>query len=95
MWTLDYSKDGNLLASAGPDKSVLIWDSKKNSPGVRIHAHKDKVYCARFNETSKLLGTCGEQGEIFIWDIAKPNQPLATIKKQPLVLYDLRWSGNE
>ena len=59
---MDYSNDGNMLASGGPDKSVLIWDSKKSSPGIRINGHKDKIYCTRFNESSKLLGTCGEQG---------------------------------
>jgi WD40 repeat protein len=51
-----------MLASGGPDKSVLIWDSKKSSPGIKINGHKDKIYCTRFNESSKLLGTCGEQG---------------------------------
>jgi len=51
VWSLDYSKDGNLLVSGSPDKSVLVWDSKKSSPGIKINAHKDKVYVTRFNET--------------------------------------------
>ena len=46
---MDYSKDGNLLVSGSPDKSVLIWDSKKSSPGTKINAHKGKVYASRFN----------------------------------------------
>ena len=92
---MDYSLDGNLLVSGGPDKSVLLWDHKEGSPSIRINGHKDKVYCARFNETSKLLGTCGEQGELFVWVLAKPKQPLAKIQKSNLILYDFRWSGNQ
>jgi Prp8 binding protein/COMPASS component SWD3 len=59
VWSLDYSKDGNLLVSGSPDKSVLVWDSKKSSPGIKINAHKDKVYVTRFNETGKLFASGG------------------------------------
>lgn len=62
VWSLDYSKDGSTLVSGSPDKSILVWDSKKSSPGIKINAHKDKVYCTRFNESGKLLGSCGEGG---------------------------------
>ena len=48
-----------MLASGGPDRTVLIWDSKKNSAGIKITAHKDKIYATKFNETGKLLATCG------------------------------------
>jgi WD40 repeat protein len=49
VWALNYNRDGSLLASGGPDKTVLIWDSKKNSAGIKITAHKDKVYATKFN----------------------------------------------
>jgi WD40 repeat protein len=83
------------LASGGPDKTVLLWENKKASPGIRINAHKDKVYCCRFNENGKLLATCGEQGELFIWDLAKAKEPLARIDLPFQVLYDIQWSGSE
>ena len=62
VWALDYNRDGSLLSSGGPDKTVLIWDSKKSSPGIKITSHSSKVYATKFNETGKLLGTCGENG---------------------------------
>lgn len=49
VWSLDYNHDGHMLASGSPDQSVFIWDSKKQSPGIKINAHKGKVYCVKFN----------------------------------------------
>jgi hypothetical protein len=41
------------------------------------------------------LGTCGETGEIFIWDVAKTKEPLKRIDAGSLIAYDLEWSQNE
>ena len=60
VWSLDYSSNGKLLVSASPDKSVLIWDSGKASPGRKLIAHKDKVYCAKFSENDKYIASVGE-----------------------------------
>ena len=59
VWTLDYNKDGSLFVSGSPDTSLVLWDAKKNAPSQRIKGHSGKVYSARFNETSTLMGTCG------------------------------------
>ena len=68
---------------------MLIWDSKKSSPGIKINAHSSKVYATKFNDSGKLLGTCGQQGEIFIWDITNTKQPLKKIELDTLIVYDL------
>lgn len=78
-----------MLASGSPDKSVSIWDSKKSSPGLKLNAHTGKVYCTRFNDSGKLLATCGEFGELFLWDMSKPNQPLKSLKVPTKIIYDL------
>lgn len=59
---MDYTKDGSMFVSGSPDASVVVWDSKQNSASFRLKAHSGKVYSTRFNETSALLGTCGEHG---------------------------------
>jgi WD40 repeat protein len=68
---LDYSTDGKLLVSASPDKTVLIWDTKKSSAGQKLIGHKDKVYCAKISENDKLIASVGEGGELLVWDVAK------------------------
>jgi WD40 repeat protein len=41
------------------------------------------------------LGTCGEQGEVFLWDLAKTKEPLKRFEVGSLIAYDLEWSQNE
>ena len=73
----------------------MIWDGKTNKPGSKLQAHSGKVYAARFNETSTLLGTCGENGEIYVWDLKKTQQPLKSLKANTLVVYDFEWSQDQ
>ena len=91
---MDYSVDGKLLLSASPDKSILLWDSNKSSPGQKFLAHKDKVYSARFNESNNLIASVGEGGELMIWDVKNPKQPLKSINIESLVGYEIAWSKN-
>lgn len=56
---MDYSNDGKFLVSASPDKSVLIWDTKKSSAGQKLLGHSDKVYCAKISEDDKLIASIG------------------------------------
>lgn len=83
-----------MLVSASPDKSILIWDSKKSTPGQRLNGHKDKVYCARLNENDKLIASIGEGAELLIWDVAKTSQPIKRIDLLSFVGYDISWSNN-
>lgn len=62
MWSLDFSNNGNLLVSASPDKSILVWDTKKSSAGQKLLGHNDKVYCAKISEDDKLVASIGEGG---------------------------------
>ena len=57
---MEYSKDGGMLVSGSCDKSILVWDSKKSSPGQRLVGHKDKVYCAKLSDTDKFIASIGE-----------------------------------
>ena len=91
---MDYSKDGALLVSGSCDKSVLIWDSKKSAPGQKLLGHKDKVYCAKLNETDKFIASVGEGAELLIWDTANTSKPIKSINLESSVGYDITWSNN-
>jgi len=47
------------LVSGSPDKSVLIWDTKKASSAQKLLGHQDKVYCAKISEDDKLIASIG------------------------------------
>ena len=59
VWSLEYSKDGSKILSGSPDKTVVLWDSKKGSPGSKFIGHKDKVYAAKFSDDNKNIASIG------------------------------------
>lgn len=83
-----------MLVSASPDKSVLIWDTKKSSAGQKLLGHKDKVYCAKISEDDKLIASIGEGAELLIWDVAKAKEPIKRLDLKAAVGYDISWSNN-
>lgn len=94
VWSLDYSNAGNFLVSASPDKSVLIWDTKKASASQKLLGHQDKVYSAKISEDDKLIASVGTGAELLIWDVAKPNQPIKKLNLGSQIGYDISWSNN-
>ena len=50
------------MVSASPDKSVLIWDTKKPSASQKLIGHQDKVYSAKVSPDDKLIASIGEGG---------------------------------
>lgn len=46
-----------LFLLTGPDRSILLWDPKRNKPVSSLKEHKNKVYYANFNENSKYIAS--------------------------------------
>ena len=73
---------------------MFVWDTGKSSAGQKLLGHKDKVYCARYNDSNKLIASVGEGGELLVWDTAKADKPLRSINMKTMVGYDISWSGD-
>jgi WD40 repeat protein len=53
--------------------------------------HKDDIYRVQFNPTGTRLLSVGYSGEVLIWDLGNPAQPVFRTKL-PVVLYNGVWS---
>jgi WD40 repeat protein len=69
--TVAYSADGRMVASAGHDGSVRLWDAKKHGTMIReFKGHSDMVEAVIFSHDAKMLISAGEDGTIKTWDVA-------------------------
>ncbi len=67
---LAYSPDSKLLASAGNDNTVIIWDISTGSELRTFRGHKTAVTALAFSPDGKLLASISHaEGMIRIWDI--------------------------
>ncbi|GHJ89738.1 hypothetical protein NliqN6_6140 [Naganishia liquefaciens] len=66
-----------ILASAGSDHVVKIWDAKKEStPVLSLTGHKDTIQCIAWNYTGSLLATTSRDKKVRLFDPRAGSEPI-------------------
>ncbi|KAL9273633.1 Transcriptional corepressor LEUNIG-like protein [Drosera capensis] len=73
---VDFSSDGKLLACAGHDKKVLVWNVVNFEHFISEESHLANVTDLRFSLTSTIFATSSLDRAIRIWDAEKPNKSI-------------------
>jgi hypothetical protein len=68
--TVSFSVDGQLLASAGHDKNVMIWSVQEKKMLYKLEGHKANITCARWSADNRnLIATSSYDKTLHIWDV--------------------------
>ncbi len=84
VWSVSFSPDGSLLATAESNGTVHLWDKFGKNLSV-LTGHTDKVSSISFSPDGQLLATAADDGTARLWDLS--NQKLVKmIRHQGKVL---------
>ena len=70
IYSVAFSPDGSLLASAGEDKTIKLWNMTTFRDIRTLLGHTSHVMSVSFSRDGKSLASCGSDGFVKVWEVA-------------------------
>jgi WD40 repeat protein len=67
VWTVAFSPDGKILASASSDKTAQLWDAMTGAQQQTLE-HKESVYAVALSPDGMTLASGSQDDTVRLWD---------------------------
>ena len=91
IFDLAVSKDGKLLATAGGDNLVKVWDLGTQKETIRLEGHTTQVLTLEFNADATQLATGGADQQLKLWDV-KTKEQIGVLGRQTAAISAVAWA---
>jgi WD40 repeat protein len=68
--SVEFSPDGQRIASASEDETVKVWDSATGAVLLSFEEHSGAVLRAAFSPDGRRIASCGGDHTVRLWDVA-------------------------
>ncbi|EJF57345.1 hypothetical protein DICSQDRAFT_69691, partial [Dichomitus squalens LYAD-421 SS1] len=88
------SSDGQWVATASSDATIILWDARDASISQEWFAHHKQVLSLTFSPDCRRLASTGRDWKMNMWGISRSAHQLAALKGDTALSSGCAWSSN-